>query len=257
MTHGGTGYQNDTGDDAAWIAGFLQFVHAAPDPSGDGSGRTCTFDGVQMPFQRAVDNVVQQGALAGRMLEAGAVGNQLTKLVVQPRSRKPGESPAPQYSIQYVFVPTGAHVTPQGKGSLDSSQSQTSYTGTIALHPDGTSGPEIAWTVQVAVNARSIVLQNILQGPQAQWVWPFLDGALQVQVIAQALRGLANTGSDATGKVTMAAMTQIGVAGQVTYAILGKSVLIGFQLAATGTATDGQATTADLVPQAFVQVQWN
>jgi hypothetical protein len=257
IVHGDQAYKNDASDDKAWLDGFLKFVNARPDSGDDGSGKTCIFDGIPLPFQRAVDETLEQAGLAGRMLDDGDVANALAKLVVQPRPAKPGERPAPQYSIQYAFVPTGAHLSTQGKGTLDPPQSQVSYTGTIALHPDGASGPEIAWTVQVAATAKTFVVQNILQGPQAQWVWPFLNNTLQVQVIAQALRGMANGGTDAKGAVAMVPMTQIGIAGQVTYAIFGKSVLIGFQLSATGTATDGQAPTADLVPQGFIQVQWN
>jgi hypothetical protein len=255
LTHGGTGYRNDDPDDNKWINGFLDFVHAGPDPQGDGTGRTCEFDGAATPLQRAVDTVVEQGALAGRMLDKDDVATALAKLAVQPKTAA-GAKPGPQYSIQFAFPASGVHVDTKGQGSVDKLQSQTSYTGTFQLHPDGAAGPEIAWTVQVTATADKFVVQNILKGVQAQWVWPFLNGALQVQVIASALRGLANSGTDAKGKVAMVPMTQVGVAGQVTYAIFGQTVLVGFQLQGSGTATGGMAPTADLVPMAFIQIQW-
>jgi hypothetical protein len=51
---------------------------------------------------------------------------------------------------------------------------------------------------------------------------------------------------------------QLSAGGQVTYTIpgTGKHVLVGFQLAGQVTGIAGQGTTAALVPQGFVQVQW-
>jgi ABC-type arginine/histidine transport system permease subunit len=112
--------------------------------------------------------------------------------------------------------------------------------------------------VQIAHSVKGYVLQNIQTGPQAQWVWPFLDGALQLQVLASALAGGANTGNDVIGAVPLVPTVQLSAGGQVTYAIpgTGKHVLIGFQLAGQLTGTAGQGTTGALVPQGFVQVQW-
>jgi hypothetical protein len=254
IKHGSQSYQNDTADDAAWIAGFLKFVNAGPDPSGNGSGDTCQLDGTPMPFQRAVDSVVEQAALAGRMIDQSAVSGLLAKLVVAPPKRQAGGGDAPQYSLAYALQPQ----VPQAGGSPAPAQSQVSFTGTIALHPEGKSGPEIAWTVQIAHSVKGYVLQSIITGPQAQWVWPFLDGALQLQVLVSALAGGANTGNDVTGSVPLMPSVQLSAGGQVTYAIpgTGKHVLIGFQLAGQVTGTAGQGTTAALVPQGFVQVQW-
>ena len=254
IKHGNQGYQNDSADDAAWIAGFLKFVNASPDPSGNGSGDTCQFNGIPMPFQRAVDFVVEQAALAGRMIDQSAVSVPLAKLVVAPPKRQTGGANAPQYSIAYALQPG----VPQAGGPPAPAQSQIAFTGTIALHADGASGPEVAWTVQIAHSVKGYVLQNIQTGPQAQWVWPFLDGTLQLQVLASALAGGANTGNDVIGAVPLVPTVQLSAGGQVTYAIpgTGKHVLIGFQLAGQLTGTAGQGTTGAVVPQGFVQVQW-
>jgi hypothetical protein len=168
IKHGNQGYQNDSADDAAWIAGFLKFVNASPDPSGNGSGDTCQFNGIPMPFQRAVDSVVEQAALAGRMIDQSAVSGPLAKLVVAPPRKQAGGANAPQYSIAYALQPG----VPQAGGSPAPAQSQIAFTGTMALHADGASGPEVAWTVQIAHSVKGYVLQNIQTGPQAQWVWP-------------------------------------------------------------------------------------
>ncbi len=254
IKHGNTGYQNEAADDAGWIAGFLTFVNASPDPSGDGSGDTCQIDGIPMPFQRAVDTVVEQAALAGRMIAQDAVRGPLAKLVVPPPKSKVGGTDAPQYNIAYAFQPK----LPQAGGPASPAQTQVSFTGTVAMHADNKPGLEYAWTVQIARTAAGYVLQNIITGPQLQWVWPFLNNTLQLQVLASALAGGANTGNDVNGSIPMVPTAQLSAGGQVTYAIpgTGKHVLIGFQLAGQVTATEGQGTTAALVPQGIIQISF-
>jgi len=252
IKHGSTGYQNDSADDAGWIAGFLTFVHARPDPSGDGSGDTCEFNGIPMPFQRAIDTIVEQAALAGRMIGQDAVRGPLAKLVVPPPKSKVGGADAPQYNIAYALQPK----LPQAGGPASPAQTQISFTGTIALHADGKPGLEYAWTVQIARTANGFILQNIATGPQLQWVEPFLNNTLQIQVLASALAGGANTGNEVKGSMALVPTAQLSVGGQVTYVIpgTGKHVLIGFQLAGQVTATEGQGTTAALVPQGIIQI---
>jgi hypothetical protein len=256
IKHGGAGYDNPSASDDDWIKGFLAFVHAGPDPLGDGTGKTCSFDGASMPIQRAIDAVVEQAGLAGRMIEAGQVAAPLAKLAAQPAKAAPGTIPAPQYSVSYAFPLTGHVDVKTGEKSKDELRSQASYTGTIALHPDDKAGPELSWTVQVAATNKTWAVQQILSGPQAAWAWPFLNGALQIQLIANALWGLANSEKEATGKVAMVPSTQVGVSGQVTYAILGNTVLVGFQMGPSATMNQGANPTADLAAQAFIQIQW-
>jgi hypothetical protein len=252
IKHGSTGYQNDSADDAGWIDGFLTFVHARPDPSGDGSGNTCEFDGIPMPFQRAVDTIVEQAALAGRMIGQDVVRGPLGKLVVPPPKSKVGGADAPQFSVAYALQPQ----VPQAGGPASPAQTQISFTGTIAMHAENVPGWEKAWTVQIAHTAKGYVLQNITTGPQMQWVWPFLNNTLQIQVLASALAGGANTGNEVKGSMALVPTAQLSVGGQVTYVIpgTGKHVLIGFQLAGQVTATEGQGTTAALVPQGIIQI---
>ncbi|MBV8912792.1 MAG: hypothetical protein JOZ05_07110 [Acetobacteraceae bacterium] len=255
IKHGDEGFSQPDASDDDWIKQFLAFVHAGPDPLGDGTGTTCSFDGVPMPIQRTIDSVVEQATFDGRSLKPGQVAEPLAKLAAQRPPSKPGTVPAPQFSISYGFPATG-HITASGQTSADQPRGQVAYTGTIALHPDNAPGLEVSWTVQVAYTLKTWKVQQILQGPQAAWAWSFLDGALQVQVIANALSGLANSDTEASGKVAMMPATQIGASGQVTYAILGKKVLIGFQMGPSVTATQGQPTTADMAVMGFLQVQW-
>jgi hypothetical protein len=215
IMHGGAGYQNESPDDAAWLAGFLKFVHARPDPSGNGGGDTCEIDGNAMPFQRAVDMVVEQAALAGRMIDEDAVKGPLAKLVVAPPTSRAGGADAPQYSFAYAFQPA----VRQLGGPPSPAQTQISYTGTVALHADNKPGLEYAWTVQIASTAKGYVLQNIVSGPQVQWVWPFLNNTLQIQLLASALAGGANTGNDVKGSMALVPTVQLSAGGQMTLSL--------------------------------------
>ena len=171
-----------------------------------------------------------------------------------------GGGNAPQYSLSYAFVPATAHVDARtGATSADGPQHQLAFGATISLHPDGVAGPEISWQAQVAGSGDTFTVQNVLQGPQAAWVVPFLNGALQISALASALGGMARGQADASGRVSLVPTVQVGAGGQVTYAIPGMSnhLLIGFQAAASVTATQGSNATVDFSPQAFLQVQWN
>jgi hypothetical protein len=171
-----------------------------------------------------------------------------------------GSAQAPQYQLTYSFVPVTGHVDSKtGQVSADGPQHQATFAGNIALHPDGHAGPELAWQVQVAADAGTFKVANILQGLQAAWVVPFLDGALQLSAIATAAAGVAAGQPTLSGSVAMVPAAQAGVGGQMTYNLpgTGGKVQIGFQVAATVTAQQGSNPTADLAPQGFLQIVWH
>lgn len=157
-------------------------------------------------------------------------------------------------------MPVTGHVDIKtGQVSADGPQHQATFTGNIALHPDGQAGPELAWQVQVAADAGTFRVANILQGLQAAWVVPFLDGALQISAIATAAAGAAAGQPSPGGRISIVPAGQAGVGGQVTYNVPGTKgkLQVGFQVQATVTAQQGSNPTADLAPQGFLQVVWH
>src|SRR5262249_8036777 len=113
--------------------------------------------------------------------------------------------------------------------------------------------------LQVAADGDTFRVASILQGIQAAWVMPFLNGALQISALVSAATGASRGSPTASGTVAMVPTSQVGTGGQVTYTIPGThgTVQVGFQVAASVTAQQGSNSTADFSPQGFIQIQWN
>jgi hypothetical protein len=166
----------------------------------------------------------------------------------------------PNYQLSYNFVPITGHVDLKThETSTDKPAHQLAFAANIQVHPDGEPGPELAWQVQVQTDGNSFSVASIMQGVQASWVIPFLDGALQIAALANAAVGVTKGQQSVSGDIPMLPTVQVGVGGQATYTIpgTGGKLQVGFQVPASITSQSGGATTADLSLQGFLQIQWH
>jgi hypothetical protein len=202
----------DTIDDAGWIWGFLDYFNLRWIPFDEDN---YYFNDAVHPLDEVLDIVVEQAALASRMISAAAVKT----VVEQHRATMKGRAtPDPsQIVLQYTFVPQTVHKVPGTKGTTaDNPAHQVAVGYTIKFKNVGASWSEIDVTglVQGTLFAdpskdwnfdiRDAKLQSLVAGAQAAWVIPLFSKHWQLQTIVQAVVGTARGyDTDTKGNVTI------------------------------------------------------
>ncbi len=257
----------------AWIQGFLEFFGLWTAPSLDSTPKY-SFQ-LAAPPQRlltlteVIDTVMQQGALDGQSLDR----NQVMRAVVVhlPRPAPGPSSSQVSFYLTFSIVRTlhfdvsersPKFVRPDPLGGQAAAQI------TLELHKENESGAELSWIGQLSTfqdapgpaqpTSGPYRLQSAYSGFQAAWVFAFLQGALQLQPIAQALIGYARAQQTVDGMIKFVPTGQLGVGGQIVYAIPGtnQQLQIGGQAAAAFTAPGGAHSTVDLAPSIFLQIKF-
>ncbi|HLY57264.1 MAG TPA: OmpA family protein [Stellaceae bacterium] len=250
-----------------WIRDYLKGNSLGPDIAGDGSGDTVMFDNKTTKLPVVISTTLAAGRLAkldhggNNLITAQRVAQIITDMLLDAVPKAPG---APSGSsglgkaervsmyLQYTFTPTTVH-TPMGGGPETSDQPAHTITGqlTMEFHADNASGLEISALGQATFFADEkgghITNQSGFTGAQVAWVWSFLDGALQAGPQFQALIGVSKTQDKVSGKLEWTPTGQVGLGGQVQYAIPGLKghVLVGVQAGVSATDPKGGDSTAD------------
>lgn len=250
-----------------WVKKFLADNNLGPDINGDGSGNTVMFCNRTTPLSRVIDNTVAAGKKATfktgdgtrDLITKSFVAKFVTRALVAAVPKVPGskgaksggEVPDISMNLQYAFTPETTHTTASGAQSKDQPAHTVSGTVTVAFHGDDESGWEISGTAQVTWFAddshSGIQTQNVMGGAQVAWVWTFLDGALTAGPLFQVLAGASRAQQKVSNKLEWEPTGQVGVGGQVQYAIPGFKghVMIGVQAGASGTFAKGADGTVD------------
>jgi hypothetical protein len=251
-----------------WVKKYLSDHGLGPDIAGDGSGSTVMLDNKSRPLATVIDMIVAAGQkadlpsgdaarssitseLVARLVTARLV--QATRPAVPGRkgSAKDGSLPNLSMNLQYTFTPETDHTTASGQQSKDQPAHALSGTLNLAFHADDKSGWEVSATGQVTWFADDdkghIQTQSGLAGAQVAWVWTFLGGALQAGPLFQALVGASRAKQVKTDKMEWKPTGQVGVGGQVQYAIPGFDghVQVGVQAGMSGTGAGGAEGTVD------------
>ena len=250
-----------------WVKKYLADNNLGPDINGDGSGKTVMFCNRTTPLATVIERTV--AAVQTAKLASGDAGRNLitkpmvAKLVTRtlvaavPKvpgnkaAKSGGEVPDVSLNLQYTFTPETTHTTSSGAQTKDQPAHAVSGTVTVAFHGDNESGWEISGTAQVTWFAddshSAIQTQSALGGAQVAWVWSFLDGALTAGPMFQVLAGASRAQQKASNKLEWEPTGQVGLGGQVQYAIPGFNghVMIGFQAGASGTVARGAEGTVD------------
>jgi len=256
--------QNEARD---WVKKFLADNNLGPDINGDGSGKTVMFCNRTTPLDRVIDNTVAAGKKATfktgdatrDLITKSMVAKFVTRTLVAEVPKVPGskaaksggEVPDISMNLQYTFTPETTHTTASGAQTKDQPAHTVAGTVTVAFHGDDESGWEIAGTAQATWFADDshgeIQTQSVLGGAQVAWVWTFLDGALTAGPLFQVLAGASRAQQKVSKKLEWEPTGQVGVGGQVQYAIPGFKghVMIGIQAGASGTFAKGADGTVD------------
>jgi hypothetical protein len=253
----------------AWIKDYLKGNDLGADIAGDGSGRTVMFARRSTPVATVIATAVAAGRMAnlpsgeaGRaLITAERVARAVTGMLLAARPAVPGSDPVKKSAadgglnvsmqLGYTFTPETTHTTAAGAVSKDQPAHQLSGTLNLAFHADNESGLEISATGQVTWFADEagghIQTQSGLGGVQVAWVWTFLEGALQAGPLFQALAGASRAQQTLSNKLEWAPTGQVGLGGQVQYAVPGFNghVMIGMQAGISATTARGAEGTVD------------
>jgi len=244
--------KDDSSADPDWIRKFLASFNFGPDPKGDGSMSTCLFDGGKSSVVEALDTVVEQATVAGRLVSLDDVQAVAMPLLFAGAPRQDGDfSKRVSWYVSYAFVPFAQHVdVATGAKTNDPPGNQVAGQVTLELHPDNGSGLELSWVAQVATVGKEIKVTSIMSGPQAAWVFAFLDGALQLSPILQVLQGVSQP-----SPMKWVPTGQVSMGGQVIYVVsgTGQHLQVGGQLAAGYTLASGSNATQDTSGQIILQ----
>lgn len=250
-----------------WVKKYLADNNLRPDIMGDGSGRTVMFSNKTTPVPDVIQKTVAAGKAASfktgdstrDLITSKMVTKFVTRILVQATPKAPGGKadkgddgvPSVSMNLQYTFTPETTHTTSSGAQTKDQPAHTVAGTVNVAFHADNESGLEISGTAQVTWFADDshgpIQTQNAMGGAQVAWVWSFLDGALQAGPMFQVLAGASRAQQKASNKLEWEPTGQVGVGGQVQYAIPGFNghVMIGIQAGASGTFAKGAEGTVD------------
>ncbi len=260
--------KGDLTQPGSWAQNFVEFFQLIrkPDPL------SATLDEKFM-FQRAakqrimtvtelIETMIAQAAADSIVLDRTvAMGTIMSHL--PPRPAGPSTSRVAFY-FTFSFVRT-AHVASTGPQSRpDSAGPQAAFQATLELHKDGQSGPEFSWVGQVSAFRDSsgdgeqykgpYKLQSAFTGFQAEWVFSFLDGALQLAPLVQALGGVSRAQQASDGMLRFVPTAQAALGGQIVYQFGSTPLQIGGQAAAAFTDPKGAPSTGDV--QSGVFLQW-
>lgn len=251
-----------------WVKKYLSDNNLGPNITGDDSGKTVMFCNKTTAVDAVIDNTIaagknatlKSGDSARALITKSLVARLVAKTLVDARPKVPSmksgakkEDSVPDVSmnLQYTFTPETKHTTASGAQSKDQPAHSVSGTVTVAFHGDSEDGLEISGTAQVTWFADDshgpIQTQSALGGVQVAWVWNFLDGALQAGPMFQVLAGASRAQQKVSNKLEWEPTGQVGLGGQVQYAIPGFKghVMIGIQAGVSGTMSRGAEGTVD------------
>ena len=162
-----------------------------------------------------------------------------------------GGVPSVSMQLGYSFIPQTTHDTASGGHSVDQPAHQIAGTLNVAFHADDKDGFEIGATAAITIFAddkdKPEIPQSAFAGIQLAWVKSFLEGALTAGPLLSAVGGAARAQQTLTGKLEWAPTGQVGIGGQVQYAIPGFNghVLVGAQAGVSATMSRGAESTID------------
>ena len=187
----------------------------------------------------------------------------LAEVTVRLPTSPPGPGPTRTQVYLSFSVTEVVHAnpkTPLKTGTPDPVGEQLGIQYTLELHPENKSGRELSWVTQLGWSKDpdrqgELEVQQILTGPQAAYVWAFLDGSLQVTVIAQALTGFLRGEGRKDRIVKLHPATQVGAGGQLVWVVpnTGEHLQVGGQAAASWSDPDDVDSTIDYGTQIFLQ----
>ena len=260
LTKDGNSFSQVNADPGAWAQGFLSYYVFRPEYGLTGG----------TPRYWLNDAVRDLTWILDRMVELAPLDNvTLTReqaLAVATAAMPPGPAgPSATRTALYLSysLVEAVHAdpkTPTKPGTADPVGEQLALQYTLEVHPENKSGVEVSWVAQLgwakdAGGERKLKVQQILSGPQAAYVFAFLDGALQITPMVQALAGVVRGEGTKDGIVKLRPATQVGGGGQIAYAVgdTGGHLQIGGQAAASWTDPQDAKSTFDYGAQIFLQ----